>query len=271
MVLVQASLVDDESQLHPDNPLSAASIITGPAATENFSVRTGELHPVGEHAIEWKPDDNASYSSVTVNLVSGGKKGDRLIDRVFVGWVNNLGVQKCIARYTGGHTFSLVLDDAPPFLDTMRPDAGSGGNSVTPVVSMSLPRKKLSVGERRTEESLDSPFFNAPVRHPDFSTSRLQRVRFEMRFSAHLCLWTDRGADGNFVARHCYGVLLSYDWQVLGEWTIDNDKNVTEITSLSASPPISGAVTRNPLAKPKDARCEIGTPTVQALTRTKTT
>jgi hypothetical protein len=260
MVLVQAGLKRDDSQTHPGNPQSAASV-TGPATAENFSVHTGELLPGS-----WNPDDNAIHMSAGVHLVSGGKKGDRLIDRVFVGWVNNLRVIKNTASYTGGHKYFMVIDETPPYLDATRTDVGSGGDSVTPVISQRS-SKKLSVGEERTEESLDSPFFNAPVRHPHFANSRLRTLRLDVQFSAHLCLWTDRG--GDHVANRCYGVLFSYDWRVLGEWTLDNANNPTVVTAIEAA--ISGKVLHNPLVKPKDAGCEICPPTAQMLTRTETT
>lgn len=265
MMLVQASLEHDDSKTHPGNPQSAASKIRKKVRgveKDFFSVRTGENEPG-----RFNPSDNAIHMSATVRLVSGGKKGDRLIDRVFVGWVNNLRVNNSIAGYTGRRTFSYVLPDAHAFLDTPRDDAGAGGNSVTPEISHSGAPTKLSVGEQRTEEALDSPFFNVPATHPFGDTYRLRSVLLDMQFSAHLCLWTDRGVAGNFVARHCYGVLRSYPWQVVGEFTIDNALNPTVITPLSRSPSISGAVTHNPLAKPDDANCEICPPTAQDSTR----
>jgi hypothetical protein len=122
----------------------------------------------------------------------------------------------------------------------------------------------LNVGQERIEEALDSPYFNTPL--VLFGTSRLREVYIEMHFSAHLCLWTNRSGTRKDVAERSYGVLLSFDWHVLGEWKIDNDNNITVVKKLLDSPPISGAFTHVPLLKPDAAKCEIYPPTAEKAT-----
>jgi len=126
------------------------------------------------------------------------------------------------------------------------------------------------LGQRLIVEAVDSPFVTGvPMLHPIFSTaalpSRLFHVRFELHFSAHLCLWTNRSGAVGGLAERSYGVLRSFDWGVLSEWNIDTANHVLPIATTPI--PITGRVTRDPLARPSNSHCEVCPPTVSSLDR----
>jgi len=109
-------------------------------------------------------------------------------------------------------------------------------------------------------EAVDSPHWSyIPLLHPLFAATvppvRLYKVHFELQFSVHLCLWTNRSGASGDPAERSYGVLRSYNWTILGEWNIDASNNITVVTPMSVT--ISGGITHNPLAKPKVANCQV--------------
>jgi hypothetical protein len=283
-VLVRATLDADASTPHPENtPLP--KIVGGP--TGSVRVETGTF-------LIDNPSTAAIHMSATVDVVSGGIDGRRLIERVFAGWVNEIvadidwvggyqdvhSINKVFATDSGTGPFGMFrpgdhpnlvkprVSDTAPLLDTGRiPNAGTGGDTATLSTSrIRPPRRDLSLGQQWVVEAVDSPA-PSPDRHyfllhPVFSTTahpvRLQTILFEIHFRAHLCLWTNRS--GNVrggVAERRYGVLHSYKWDMSGKWSIDGN-TVKVVRPMSVT--ISGRVKKDPLVNPKDARCEVCAP-----------
>jgi len=282
-VLVRATLQADASTPQPANtPLP--NIVGGP---------TGSVRVVtGAFDID-NPSTAAIHMNATVDVVSGGIFGRRLIERVFAGWVNDIvadidwlgsyqdvhSVNEVFATNSGTCPFGMFqpgdhpdlvkppISDTAPVLDTGRiPDPGTGGATATLATSRIRTRTDLPLGQRWIIEAVDSPA-PSPDRHyfllhPVFSTAahpvRLQAIHFEIHFRANLCLWTNRSGNVGGVAERRYGVLHSYKWHMLGSWSIaGNTVNVVSAMKV----PISDRVTNDDLlAKPKDALCEVCAP-----------
>jgi hypothetical protein len=122
-----------------------------------------------------------------------------------------------------------------------------------------IPRTDLALGQRLKVEAVVSPSSRSyPLLHPVFGASVLQSFHFEQRFTANLCLWTQRSDTLGDVADHSYGVLRSFDWDMLGVWSIDAAGNITAITPMSLD--VTRQRTKDPLVTPKDAFCEVCAP-----------
>jgi glycosyltransferase involved in cell wall biosynthesis len=275
-VLVQATLQTDASTTNPAN--TVASIVGG----TQFSVQTGNFDINN-------PGTAAIHMSATIDVVSGGAAGRRLIAGVLGGYVNDVRANiNWLGSYSAGHAISTVFATnvgtgpggifrpgdvpnlvAPPLLDTGRANPGTGGDTATLTRSRIRSRTNQPLGERWIVESVDSPGTSYPLLHPVFSTPaapvRLESFHFELHFSANLCLWTNRSGTVGDLAERSYGVLRSYNWDMLAEWNIDAANNITVVTAMSIS--ISGGVTRSPLARPNSAACEVCLPTALSLLR----
>jgi hypothetical protein len=282
-VLVQAILETDSTTKHPANISADTRPSDSDPESRVFFVETGIFNLEG-------PGTAAIHMEATVALVSGGPFGRLLLDQVFAGWVNTLYADNRVCDYLFGHRISFLSatndgsgpqhifqrNDKPktvakPLLDTFRPNPGTGGD--TAILRHARIRSRgprEPVGQRLVVEAVDSPYLrNLPTLHPIFSTaaapSRLFHARFELHFSAHLCLWTDRSGASGGVAERSYGVLRSFDWHVMGEWNIDIANHARPTTQASIE--IDGRVTRDPLARPENSHCEVCPPTVTALDR----
>jgi hypothetical protein len=284
MVLVQATMQADASTTHPAiTPLP--TIADGPRPYVQVDTGTFDI----DH-----PETAAIHMSATVDVVSGGPNGRRLIDGIFAGWVNVVVADlDWLASYQNAHSIHTVFATndgtgpglgrshifqpgdvpnlvAPPLLDTGRPTPGTGGATATLGRSRIQSRTNRPLGQRWIVEAVDSPSTpRFPLLHPVFSTAahpvRLQGIHFEIHFRANLCLWTNRSGNVGDVAERSYGVLRSYKWDMLGVWSIDAANNITVVTPMSI--PISGGATKDPLAKPKDTACEVCPPTALSLIR----
>jgi hypothetical protein len=283
-VLVRATLENDVSMTNPDIARQTKAIIVD----TDFHVITGGILDL-DH-----PSTAAIFMQAIVDVVSGGDKGRRLIEKVFAGWVNNERADKTIGSYAAGHSVQTVfatnvgtgprgmfqpgdqpqliappVSDAAPLLDTL--ETGTGGASATVVPSRIRPNPtNLDLGQRWVVEAVVNPGSFYPLLHPVSTPAtpiRLQGFHFEQNFTANLCLWTNRNvrADISDVAERSYGVLCSYEWDMNGAWSIDAANNVMVITPMSAT--ISRRRTKDPLATPKDAFCEVCAPTSVDLNR----
>lgn len=274
VVMVRPTLVADNSATHVGH--IAPSIGGG-----NFRLRTGSFNIA-------VPGTEAIHMNATVDVVSGGPNGQRLLDRVFAGWINNESQNENIrGTYAGGHSrFSIFASNhasatgpgrtflpgdpapvlvAPPLLDSGRLGAGTGGDSATLTRSRIRSRANRPLGQRWIVEAVDSPGDQAPLVHPAHGT-RLTRYHFELVFSAFLSFWTNQsgssGATGHPVDR-IYAVVRSYNWRMRGEWTIDAANNITVATPMSVT--ISNQQTHNPPQENHNANCEVRPPTGLSL------
>jgi hypothetical protein len=284
-VLVQATLQVDASE-------SRAFI----AQTTKPSIVDGTLFLVdtGTGPLSLAdPSTAAIHMLAFVKVVSGGPEGRLLIERVFAGWVNNQRAENDSGSYTGGHSIQTVfatnsgtgprglfkpgdqpqlvappVSDTAPLLDTTF--TGKGGDTATVDPSL-LPndRENLNPGQRLKVEAVVSPaslFY--PLLHPVSTVLApviLQSFHFEQRFTANLCLWTNRSDLFGDVADHSYGVLHSYDWDMHGAWSIDADNNITVDIPMEVT--ISPKLTYDPLARPNSVSCEVCAPIALDLKR----
>jgi hypothetical protein len=275
-VLVDATLVVDNSVTHTAhiNPTIGGGSVN--LSTGSFNIAN--------------PNTEAIHMNVTADVVSGGADGRRLLDRAFAGWINNESQNENIrASYSGGHSrFSVFASNRgaatgpgrtflpgnpapvlvpPSLLDSGRPGAGTGGETATLTSSRIRTRTPQAVGQRWLIEAIDSPGDSAPLVHPHAPfAARIQRYHFELHFSAFLSFWTNRsgsaGATGD-PADRVYAVLRSFNWDMLGEWTIDAANNLSNVTPMSVT--ISGAQTNVPLVEAHRGGGEVRPPTGLSL------
>ncbi|MDH5180273.1 MAG: hypothetical protein OEZ39_08100 [Gammaproteobacteria bacterium] len=274
IVMVRPTLVADNSVTHVGH-------VVGGVGGGSFGVRTGSFN-IGAPATE------AIHMNATVDVVSGGADGRRLLDRVFAGWINNESQnENIIGNYNGGHSrFSIFASNggvatgaghtflpanpapvlvAPPLLDSGRPSAGTGGDTATLTSSRIRSRTNRPQGQRWIVEAIDSPGDSAPLIHPAHAT-RLNRYHFELFFSAYLSFWTNKSGVSTAnadPANRVYAVLRSYNWRMQGEWTINHANIVSVATPMSVT--ISGQSTHNPLQENHNAACEVRPPTGLSL------
>jgi hypothetical protein len=292
-VLVRAKLQTGATETHPGNT-HLPVIVGGP---------TGRVRVVTGGFDIRNPSKAAIHHSATVDVVSGGPVGRLLIERVFAGWVQDLVADlDWVGSYSGAHSIRTMfahntgtgpfeifragdhpdlvqppVTDTKPLLDTGRANAGTGGRTATLSTSrIRPPPEDLNLGQRWIVEAVDSPgdgdkplsdgfFF---LLDPVFSTAahpvRLQAIHFEAHFRANLCLWTNRSGNIGGVAEHSYGVLHSYKWDMLGDWSIDANN---KITGGPMSVSLVAGLPNDPLVKPSDASCEVCAPTALNLLR----
>jgi hypothetical protein len=93
---------------------------------------------------------------------------------------------------------------------------------------------------------------------PDRAAEQMEMVGF----FPPLVTWLRQQRRG--VAEHSYGVLRSYKWDMLGDWSIDANNKITggpmSVTFVAELP-------NDPLVKPRDASCEVCAPTGLDLIR----
>jgi len=153
-------------------------------------------------------------------------------------------------------------------LDSGRGSAGTGGETATLTRSRIRSRTDQAIGQRWIVESIDSPGDSAPLRHPAPHHARLQRYHFELHFSAFLSFWTNRTSTADATgdpADRIYLCARSYNWDMLGEWTVGPAPGnaITEVTAISVT--ISGQQTHNPLNENHNVNCEVRPPTGLSL------
>ena len=270
VVLVRATFVADNSATHTAH-------INPTIGGGNFGLRTGSFNIAN-------PATEAIHMNCTVDVVSGGPDGRRLIDRVFGGWINNISRNLDIrANYDGGHSrFSVFASNvasatgggrtflpadpapilvAPPLLDTGRPGGGTGGETATLTSSRIRSRTPQALGQRWIVEAIDSPGNGTSLTHIAFGT-RILTYHFELHFGAHLSFWANRsgaaGATGD-PADRAYATLRSFEWDMLGEWSIDAANTITTTTPMAVT--ISNPQTHNPPDEADRAGCEVRPPT----------
>jgi hypothetical protein len=280
--------------------LHADSITPQPFNTQPRINPTGFVNvDTGVSKIKY-PATAAIHMNATVDVVSGGAGGARAIERVFAGWVNNVVADvDWLGSYQNVHSLRAVfatndgtgpvveehgifqpgdrpelvkpaVSDTAPLLDAGWPNAGTGGGTATLSNARIVRFPNLPfLGERWFVQAVDSPGTGFPLLHPVFSTAanpvRLQGILFELHFSAHLCLWTNRSGNVGDVAERSYGVLRSYKWDMRGVWSIDAANKPIVVTPMAIT--ISGGVTRDPLARPNSAGCEVCSPAALSLIR----
>lgn len=272
VVLVEPRFVADNSATHTGH-------IAPVVDATDFSISTGNFDIAN-------PGTEAIHMNVTVDVVSGGAAGRRLLECVFAGWVNNERANENIrGSYAGGHArFSVFAnnraaargpgrtflpgDPAPaiepaPFLDTgRRPQAarGTGGNMATLTSSRVRTKTNRAVGQRWIVEAIDSPGDHAPLSHPAFGT-RLERFHFELAFSGNLSFWTNNtqaeGATGDPCDR-VYAAVRTFDWDMLGEWTVSAAGAIAVVTPMSVTR--AGETTHNPAQENDAAGVEVRAP-----------
>lgn len=281
--LVPTVLVD--VVLQADNTLTSTAGFNATVVAPNVRIQTGSFNI---DAVRAGTADAAIYMNCMVDLVSGGGDGRRLLDCVFAGWINNLRSTIRSGEYAGNHVSQIVLatnlaaangpnntfrpgDAAPippafPILDTGRNPHGTGGETATLTRSRSQPadRTDLAVGQRWRVEAVDSPGGGQGLTHA-FFPGALNRVHHEDNFTAFLAFWTNRGkspAANADPANRVYGVMQSFQWQVLGEWTVGPApaRPLAEVVPRSVTR--SGTAAMAPPVEAHRGGCEVIAPNI---------
>ncbi len=289
LVLVHVTLSSDNSQTHPAN-------FVGVAAGGGINV-TGGTFNIGA------PLAASIHMNAIVEIVGGGADGKLGLTRIFGGWINNEANTEDIvgtfldstvappvvhthasvfasnlAAATGAHPSGSAafrpVDPAPtlvvaPVLDTGRLTPGTGGDTAT--LSRSRIRVKRDLapqpGQRWLIESVDSPGDGDPANHIGFPAAVLTRFRFNLRFRAALCFWTNfggsSGATGNSAER-LYCVVRRYRWTMRGEWTINPVTGAVAPAGVPAVT-ISEAQTDSPAVPVAGSNLEVRAPTGLSL------
>ncbi|OAI47174.1 hypothetical protein AYO44_09990 [Planctomycetaceae bacterium SCGC AG-212-F19] len=274
-ILADVSAVTDASRTNAAN-------ITATLAGGSFNFSSGAFNIAA-------PGTAGIYMNANVDLIGGGANQTRGLDRVFGGWLNNLAANSvATAQYTNNHHAEwlyasnvpanrrfLPADAVPnlvaaPILDTGRPIAATGGNTVTLGRSQIGARGAIpggAAGQRLQIEAVDSPSRSFLRANPGFPGSVLTSVRWNHRFQANLTLWTDArgniGADGGTQAdagNRLYSVVEQYTWSITATWNINNAAGTIAVV---AAPAITqGAVSTFTPARPAPNRdVEVRPPT----------
>ena len=207
LVLVSATLNGNSSAGHSGN-------ISPSTDGTNFAVGTGNFVVAGSGG------GAGMYLGAKVDLVGGGANGQRGVDRVFAGWIQDIPVPLAVVgSYAGGHTANWVFasnvpvsgtflptSPAPaivptPLLDTGRSPASVGGDTAALSHSHITSRTGLASGQGICSLRRYSPGLSLPLNNPGFPGNALQTYQFNLDFRAYLCLWTNAnassGASGN--------------------------------------------------------------------------
>lgn len=277
--------------LNTDNTVTSTAAFTATTSPGSVRINTGSFDIANVRAGVVQA---AIYMNATVDVVSGGADGRRLLDCVFAGWINNLRSTIRSGNYAGGHVSQLVLatnraaatggsntfkpgDPAPtppgfPILDTGRTPHGTGGETATLTTSRALAADRVdqAIGQRWRVEAVDSPGGGQGMAHPNFPGA-LQRVHHEDNFTAFLAFWTNRAKVSGASADPCnrvYGASRTFQWQVIGEWTVGAAPGfaLTVVTAPAVTP--TGAASITPASDASRAGCEVIAPNIFDLLAT---
>jgi len=275
LILVNASFVSNLSATHP------ARVTTLFQDADIFRGRTGVFDVARD------PTNSAILMKATVQVVSGGADGRRMLDRVFAGWINETTSDHCSpATYEDNSHISIIFVSnaaqatgpngtfipgaitppaflASPLLDCGRPVRGLGGDSAAMTQSRIASKQPHGgLGELWTIDNVDSPslpFFRYSVQ----SLSPLNNVRLTVPFRAALCFWTNLQQVSNETsspANRQYGAVISYDWSFDHEWNIDNLAE-TVVVVPHPNPGISNINIPRPTTNAINENMEVRAPT----------
>jgi hypothetical protein len=271
--------------LQADNTVASAASFNATVAGGSVRINTGSFNIAN---VRSGVETAAIYMNAAADVTGGGPDGRRLLDCVFAGWINNLRSTIRSGQYVGPHVSQLVLatnraaatgpgntfnpgDPAPvppamPVLDTGRASHGTGGETATLTTSRALGADKvnLAVGQRWRVEAVDSPGGGQRLAHPNFPGA-LTRVHHEDNFTAFLGFWTNRAktpAATADPANRVYGVIRSYQWRVLGEWTVGAPPGLALTVATAPSVTTSAGSTISPAREAHRANCEVRPPNI---------
>jgi hypothetical protein len=243
----------------------------------------------GDFDIE-NPNENAVYLNATVDLVGGGPDGRRGLDRVFGGWVQNKLSQNYQGFYADNHVTkgvsasnppnnppgcaaprntciftpgspAPVLVD-PPFLDSGRDNAGTGGNTSTLGTSRIRSRTPLARGSRIAIDAVDSPGRSYARFDPGFPASSLRSVDYGLNFITYLAFWTNAtaniGATGD-AADRLYSIGHIAPWSIRGSWSISPEGAAT-VTGARPAVRADGGSSQEGELKQAASRMEVCAP-----------
>lgn len=128
-----------------------------------------------------------------------------------------------------------------PYLDCGRVPAGAGGEMETLNTSSVSLRQNLALGQRLRISAVDSPSDFFMRHHPFFLTANLNRIAFNITFTAYLALWTNSlGTDGrrgsatlahvNGSADGLFMVAMTVPWYLNNaDWSVDGNGQPTRL------------------------------------------
>jgi hypothetical protein len=210
----------DQNQVHSDQLVPFFNDNAGFQFWQFAGVRAGKFPP---------PQTNVpgAIFDNEITLIGGGTDGRRGLDRVFLGWINNVTQMEAGGRYqlaanvretayifaangpatpvTAFNNSLRVFVDPPvsplpdiisplPLQDTGRSANPQGGIEATLTRSPNDGRgivTNLVLGEKRRITASDAPQFLFQRNHPSNATLELNNIKWDLKFTTRLAIWTN--------------------------------------------------------------------------------
>jgi hypothetical protein len=293
VVLVDCSIAADRSTSHPANFEANFDNVAHRVSAANYnSVRmtTGNFAGAATAGMSFDCD---------VLLVGGGADGQRGLDRVFLGWANNVEQLTHQGTYSDGSVVSLVVADnvpgggtflpanpvpnlIPPYwLDTGRFLANGsaaafhsslGGENILFTSSNMAAPVVQPLGDLRTVTAVDSPGLSMGHRHPDPAKPapiHLQQLTTRIVMETRLVAWTNTTggapptpATPNSVGFRTFSVINSLAWIIDGQWRVVPPSAAHPTHRLQ---PLPGAIAPSLFAMPLGPHSPARTPATDDL------
>lgn len=238
LVLIRVKGIRDVSRARQSNVRLTPS---PPTAGTGVGVSTGNFAAGASAGVHCKS---------TVAVISGGQDGQREMDKLFAGWVNNEVVEDARSMYQSppgpirtrrsvwstvpAHTpFQTITAPGPAYAPQAGPvldctnfgSEGTGGNTCVgtegavgpPAINRDLGPATGSLGKKWEIEMWDSPGDGCPAAHESYGGLPLTGYVFNLDFRCDLCFWTNSSAVAG-AADHpscrLYSRVHSSNWQI---------------------------------------------------------
>jgi outer membrane protein OmpA-like peptidoglycan-associated protein len=264
-------------QVHPSRWRAHRLPAAGPDP-ESGELQSGPMPPVDATTV-------AMQATAVVTVVSGGPEGRLCIDRVEVGWVNNVLSSTVRADYSSGGPIEVLYtqksgsstnfdgaflpaDGRPtafvehPIVDCDGGEVGGKRAALSALTQTELTAKP-AVGLDYEIVSLDAPTFGVPrvygVMAGNNSTATLERIEVTHAFRCFLCGWTENWTFAQSLdvpGRYTYTAFAKFEWQISGKG------DFTAATPALVATPTTTATTVTALT-PQEAHlagCEVRGP-----------
>jgi len=220
-----------------------------------------------------------------VDIIGGGKGGRRGVDRVVLGWLNNLlrlniqgtyaGKKLVVARMSevdidpSRTDFSITdaylkqfpairppVNAATPLLDTTRDDPGTGGSTIFLKNTFETDKNDLTLGQQRKVFAVDSPNVFLPLRHPKFTGNRLEVITYELDFQAWLVAFAGNNkAEPSEPGASLYVTVQQVPWNTVANFDIawpdgDPPNNDPKVTAKAQNTIATGKIVNHSPAIP---------------------
>ena len=169
--------------------------------------------------------------SFSADLLLEGGGADKTLGTtsVFPGWIGTGRGTTRKVFYAGGGSLTESLSGNPPFLDSARPNAGSGGtNGFRASSARSSPVNHPSGGVTVTITAIDEPNLVVQDTLPLSSSNGVIRTEGELQFIDYVAAYS-------LIQPKSYGIYGSTSWQAVYNATRNNQSWDTSATSIITS------------------------------------